>query len=162
MSNRLTKVQAADRLGISTKTLDRRIARGEFKTERESGGRRRVLIIMDSTSGNGLDTLDSVGDTNQDTSDNRSDVVQDMSRTNGATEPQPDVRALQDRITELEDLHEFDKERLVLADERIQDLRQMVQSSQQTIDRLTLALPAPQPPPHRPWWRFWGVRSESE
>ena len=162
MSNRLTKVQAADRLGISTKTLDRRIARGEFKTEREGGGRRRVLVIMDSTSDNDLDTLDSVSDTDQDTSDNRSDVVQDVSKTNGAGESQPEVPALKNRIAELEALHEFDKERLVLADERIQDLRQMVQSSQQTIDRLTLALPAPQPPPHRPWWRLWGVRSERE
>ena len=158
MSDRLTKVQAADRLGISTKTLDRRIARGEFKTERESGGRRRILVIMDSTSAGGLDTLDSVGDSDQDTSDNQSDIVQDMSRTNGATEPQPDVSALQVRIAELESLHEFDRERLVLADERIQDFRRMLDSAHQTIDRLTLALPAPQPPPSRPWWRFWGSR----
>ena len=169
MIERLTKDQAAARLGVSTKTIDRKIARGELKSEREPGGRRRVMVLLDIDES----TLDSLSDTTQETpdslsdtvhpmshkgSDSQSDTVQDTSRVNGVNGQQSEVEVLRTRVAELEALHQFDKERLVLADERIQDMRQMLASSQQTIDRLTLALPPPSSPPEAetsPWWKFW-------
>ena len=165
MIERLTKDQAAARLSVSTKTIDRKIARGDLKSEREPGGRRRVMVLLDTDE----PTLDSLSDTTQDIPDSLSDTVhpmshkgsdtvQDTSRINGVNVQQSEVEVLRTRVAELEALHQFDKERLVLADERIQDMRQMLASSQQTIDRLTLALPPPSSPPEpetSPWWKFW-------
>ena len=42
----MTREQAAQRLGISTRTLDRRIRSGEI--EREATGERRVYVLLDS------------------------------------------------------------------------------------------------------------------
>ena len=46
MLDKVTREQAAQRLGISTRTLDRRIRSGEL--EREATGARRVYVLLDS------------------------------------------------------------------------------------------------------------------
>ena len=57
----LTKAEACRELGLSLSTLDRRIAAGDLKTERESHGRRhRVYVVLDD---------EPPGDANDDGSD---------------------------------------------------------------------------------------------
>ena len=45
---RVTKTEAARILGVSARTVNRKIAAGELETERETTGRRRVLVLLDA------------------------------------------------------------------------------------------------------------------
>ena len=45
---RVTKVEAARILGVSARTINRRIASGDLQTEREDHGKRRVLVLLDA------------------------------------------------------------------------------------------------------------------
>ena len=45
---RATKVEAARILGVSERTVNRKIASGELDTERETTGRRRVMVLLDA------------------------------------------------------------------------------------------------------------------
>ena len=44
---RVTKIEAARFLGVSERTVNRKIASGELETERETTGRRRVMVLID-------------------------------------------------------------------------------------------------------------------
>ena len=45
---KVPKTEAARLLGVSARTVDRRIAAGELRTERQTSGRRRVLVCLDN------------------------------------------------------------------------------------------------------------------
>ena len=130
---KLPKIEAARVLGIAPRTVDRMIERGDLKTEREPYGRRRILVLIPS--------------------DKAARALQpDGPET--ATEA-----ALRERVRSLEELADFHREQLQLAEGRYQDLSesrrelsQMLRSAQDLNERLTLALPAPR---SRPWWKFW-------
>ena len=131
---RVTKIEAARRLGVSQRTIDRMIQRGELETERETHGRRRVLVILNAEELEGDTTLDGT------------DHVA----------LREELAAARARVRSLEELSEYHREQLTMAEGRNQDLVQLLQSNQETIDRLTLALPAAsQQEEARPWWRFW-------
>ena len=45
---RVTKIGAARILGVSERTVNRKIASGELESEREATGRRRVMVLLDT------------------------------------------------------------------------------------------------------------------
>ena len=86
---RVTKVEAARILGVSARTINRKIASGELQTERETYGKRRVLVLLDA---------ESVPDAPVDDSE---EVVQLRER----------VAGLQDLVDHLHDQLDFERER---------------------------------------------------
>ncbi len=131
---KVTKIEAARQLGVSQRTVDRMIQRGELETERELHGRRRVLVLL------------------------KADDVESHSILEGEDNAslREELAAARERVRSLEELAGYHKEQLTLAEGRNQHLVQILQSNQETIERLTLALPAAsQQEEARPWWRFW-------
>ena len=86
---RVTKVEAARILRVSARTINRKIASGELQTERETHGKRRVLVLLDAAS---------VPDAPVDDSE---EVVQLRER----------VAGLQDLVDHLHDQLDFERER---------------------------------------------------
>ena len=68
---KLTRDEAARRLGISTRTLDRRIGAGEIEVERETIGARRVYVLLDVDEG----TVEDVGETVEDTGETQIELA---------------------------------------------------------------------------------------
>ena len=58
----VSKARAAEILDVSPRTIDRMIGRGELETEREQGGRHRVLVRVDVDQAE-EDARDADGDT---------------------------------------------------------------------------------------------------
>ena len=63
MVDRLTREQAARRLGVTTRTLDRRIRAGDIDVERETTGSRRIHVLLDTveTPDNGVEPVETNG-----------------------------------------------------------------------------------------------------
>ena len=130
---KLPKLEAARALGVAPRTIDRMIARGDLAVEREPDGRRRTLVIV------------SAGDIEEPAALEESDA--------------PEVAALRERVRSFEELADFHREQLQLSESRYQDLAQrnqelvqMLKSSHDLNERLTLALPLPGA---RRGWKFW-------
>ena len=130
---RVTRSEAAARLGISKSTLDRVIKRGELTTETEQHGRRHtVWVLMD------------------DVSENPSGVTSEESGKHIGGDTGAENLALQAEVSGLRDLVELYRERLTDADWRYQELLEQLKT-------MTKALPAAQdaaPRPKRWWWPF--------
>ena len=124
---KLPKLDAARALGVAPRTVERMIARGDLETERESHGRRRVLVLVPADDVQGPPAL--------------------------GESAAPEVAALRERVRSLEELAGYHREQLQLSEGRYQDLAQMLKSSQDLSERLTRALPSPGA---RPWWKVWG------
>ena len=181
MTDRLTKDEAAARLGVSTRTVDRRIARGELQIEREADGKRRIMVLLNTDAANLSDTIldtsdtlsdrhGEVSDTTGDTSDILSDTVSPEDhgtyRKNGASPANTEMSGEylaeqlltsrheleleQERNRGLEELVEHLKEQVVIEQARYSEIYADMKSG-------ALALPAPK---SRPWWKFWGARTE--
>ena len=161
---RVPKLEAADLLGVSPRTVDRMITRGELETEREETGRRRIMVLIEQgeeepqggegyrTKGNGreLGAMLAVGPAEK--SGGSSELGVNFGGLEVPTPETLELIAARERIRSLEELAGFHKEQLNLAEGRNQHLVQLLRSNQETVDRLTLALP---PGRSRPWWKFW-------
>ena len=130
---RVTRNEAAARLGISKSTLDRVIKRGELTTETEQHGRRHtVWVLMD------------------DVSENPSGVTSEDSGKHIGGDTGAKNLALQSEVLGLRELVELYRERLTDADWRYQELLGQLKT-------LTKALPMATeetPRPKRWWWPF--------
>ena len=130
---RVTRNEAAARLGISKSTLDRVIKRGELTTETEQHGRRHtVWVLMD------------------DVSENPSGVTSENSRNHIGGDTGAENLALQAEVLGLRELVDLYRERMADADWRYQELLEQLKT-------MTKALPAAQgtaPRPKRWWWPF--------
>ena len=155
---RVPKLAAADLLGVSPRTVDRMIARGELDTEREETGRRRVMVLIEEDGdgsngeGRGNGTSYSPQLEGWDRSGRLLMAEGDLGVSNGPSAESLELIAARERIRSLEELTRFHKDQLNLAEERNQHLVQLLRSSQESVERLTLALP---PGRSRPWWKFW-------
>ena len=161
---RVPKLEAADLLGVSPRTVDRMIARGELETEREETGRRRVMVMIEQGRDEREGGHGSLINGNVPSPGSMLDV-EHPERNGGGPDPREDFSGMEvptrerleliaarERIRSLEELAGFHKEQLNLAEGRNQHLVQLLRSNQETVDRLTLALP---PGRSRPWWKFW-------
>ena len=131
---RVTRNEAAARLGISKSTLDRVIKRGELTTETEQHGRRHtVWVLMDDVSENPS------GVTSEDSSNHIGDDT-------GAAN-----LALQAEVLGLRELVDLYRERMADADWCYQELLGQLKT-------LTAALPVGEPtaPKAKRWW--WPFR----
>ena len=131
---RVTRNEAAARLGISKSTLDRVIKRGELTTETEQHGRRHtVWVLMD------------------DLSENPSGVTSEDSGKHIGGDIGAENLALQAEVSGLRELVGLYRERLTEADWRHQELLGQLKT-------LTAALPAGEPtaPKAKRWW--WPFR----
>ena len=130
---RVTRNEAAARLGISKSTLDRVIKRGELTTETEQHGRRHtVWVLMD------------------DVSENPSGVTSEDSGNHSGGDTGAENLALQAEVLGLRELVDLYRERMADADWRYQELLEQLKT-------MTKALPAAQdaaPRPKRWWWPF--------
>ena len=82
-ATRVTKLEAARILGVSERTVNRKIAAGELETERETTGRRRVMVLLDAEM-----------------------------HASAATDQSEEVIVLRERVAGLEDLVEYLHEQL--------------------------------------------------
>ena len=131
---RVTRNEAAARLGISKSTLDRVIKRGELTTETEQHGRRHtVWVLMD------------------DVSENPSGVTSEDSGNHSGGDIGAENLALQAEVLGLRELVDLYRERMADADWRYQELLGQLKT-------LTAALPAGEPtaPKAKRWW--WPFR----
>lgn len=163
---RLSKQEAATRLGVSTATIERRIQRGELQAEQEPHGTRyRVWVIFDEESPVETDV------------ETQSPQVQPVDATSDATpppaEPDPHVevvrlqeqlKSAQQRADGLEELAGFHRQALTDAEWRYHGILMELRQCQQNLAAVTRALPAPQdsqkenptiqPRRRRFWWPF--------
>ena len=137
---RVTRKEAASRLGVSKSTLDRMIKKGELETETEQHGHRHtVWVLMDDATEDISD--DSTGNTN-----GHSPVSSEHIRDDTGAEN----LALQAEVTGLRELVDLYRERLTDADWRYHEVLEQLKT-------MTKALPmAPEEPlpPKRWWWPF--------
>ena len=157
MAQKLTKMEAAARLGVSQSTIDRMIQRGELQIEREPhGSRHRIWVLV-----NGEDA-DASADMSGDASDNSPADSHDAS-----VDEMPDVAdmpeaielaVLRERLKNFEELADYHREQLKDSEWRYQQAMQQLVTSQRTMETLTKALPAAdsgrQYSPRRSWWPF--------
>ena len=157
MVQRLSKVDAAKVLQIHHSTIDRMIQRGELQVEREGHGRRaKVWVLLDSVP-EGVPIGSPAGSP-------YSPGGQPVSSSPASSGPPGDVSAgaelaaLRERVKGLEQLVEYDRQQLVDADWRYQQLLEQLSSSQRISENLTRSLPAgeltDEPAQRRRWWPF--------
>ena len=137
---RLSKLDAAGRLGKSPATINRMIERGDLTVEREPHGTRyKVWVLLDDESPDGSPTA------SLDTSD---DASSDISLLLELTQ-------LRERVKSLEELAEYHRQQIKDGDWRYQEAMQQLAAAQQVNQNLTLALPPAQTSSkRRSWWPF--------
>ena len=179
---RLSKLDAATRLGISPSTVDRMIQRGQLDAEKELHGTRyKIWVLLDDEPG------DSPHD--QPVDESRDEPPVDNDEPGDSPVPPPDLSAqieiatlreraksAEERAQTLEGLADYHKQLLTDSEWRFQEILQQLKQSQQNVAALTRALPAPtaeapredpdattiivdpepepEPTPHRRW-RWW-------
>ena len=165
---RLSKLEAAARLGISPSTVDRMIQLGEIEAEKEHHGTRyKVWVFLDDEAAD--ESLDEA----------MKDTTQSPDSPGDSSEPRIDESALgemeglrervkyaEERARNLEELTDYHKQLLADSEWRFQEILQQLKHSQDNVALLTRALPAPaeepifaelapeQPRRHRRWWPF--------
>ena len=154
---RLSKVDAAKVLQVHHSTIDRMIQRGELQVEREGHGRRaKVWVLLDGVS-EGVPMGPPAGSP-------YSPGGQPVSSSPALSGPPGDVSveaelaALREQVKGLEQLVEYNRQQLVDADWRYQQLLEQLSSSQRISENLTRSLPAgevtDEPAQRRRWWPF--------
>ena len=179
---RLSKLDAATRLGISPSTVDRMIQRGQLDAEKEPHGTRyKVWVLLDDEPGGSPsdEPRDSPPDQPVDESPEESPVNNDGS--GDLPVPPPHISAqveiarlseraksAEDRAKTLEGLADYHKQLLTDSEWRFQEILQQLKQSQQNVAALTRALPPPTadaprtivvdldstPRRRRRWWPF--------
>ena len=150
MVTRVSRNEAARQLGVSISTIDRQIQRGQLSIEKEPYGvRERVWVLLDEDAA----ALSS----------------EDLPVTAGATagdrlgESTGDyVRTLEHQVQSLQELADYRQKELQESELRFQQVLGNLTTAQQTIERMSRALPAPEETAagsrqSRGWWP-WGRR----
>ena len=138
---RVSREEAADWLGRSLRTIDRMIERGDLMVDREPAGtRHRVWVWLDSGA-----SVDASHDAPEDDTGSESMTVQ--------------VARLEERVRSLQGLIEQQREQIVQAEWRFQELMQRFEREQELASAVTRMLPAgeerkAESPRRRTWWRF--------
>lgn len=134
---RHTKKQAAEKLGVSASTIDRRISDGSLRTEREQHGRtHRVWVLLEDDEVE--EAIEGV--------DGMTDASPDKSAASGES---TELAVLRERCARLKELAEYRGELLVESEKRTQMLITELATAQRTSEALARALPPapPEPPP---------------
>ena len=130
MALRVSKRDAAQRLGVAPITIDRRIERGELATEREPWGtKERVWVLLDEET-----PVDSAEATDEPTELTPAAAPVDSEMVQ--------VRVLQERVNAQEQLIEMYKTQLTDAEWRYHQLAEQLATAQRTAETLSRALPA--------------------
>ena len=174
---RLSKLDAAARLGVSPSTIDRMIRRGELEAENEPHGTRyKVWVLFDGKScDSSLDQSHDEVVSNHvpsvDPPPDLSDPRHDESSLGKLTGLRERVKYAEERAQSLEELADYHKQLLADSEWRFQEVLQQLKQSQDNMATLMRALPAPaaepileepeqvavppvpEAPPRR--WRWW-------
>ena len=145
MVTRVSRTEAARHLGVSISTIDRRIQRGELSVEKEGyGSRERVYVLLDedSSARSAADAPMVAGAT----------VRGGLGDTTGAY-----VVTLEHQVKSLQELADYRQKELQESELRFQQVLGNLTTAQQTIERMSRALPAPEDTPlgprrSRSWW----------
>ena len=145
MVTRVSRTEAARHLGVSISTIDRRIQRGELSVEKEDyGSRERVYVLLDEDSAApsaanlpvtaAAAAGGSPGDTTADY-----------------------LRTLEHQMKSLQELADYRQKELHESELRFQQILGNLTTAQQTIERMSRALPAPEESApgarrSRSWW----------
>ena len=145
MATRVSRTEAARHLGVSISTIDRQIQRGQLSIEKEPYGiRERIWVLLDENSvadlaanspvTAGATAVGSLGDT-----------------TAGY------VRTLEHQMQSLQELADYRQKELQESELRFQQVLSNLTIAQQTIERMSRALPAPEESGtesrrSRSWW----------
>ena len=170
---RLSKLEAAMRLGVSPSTVDRMIQRGQLEAEKEPHGTRyKVWVLLDdeqtdepgdSPPGQPVDespdepvdeSPDEPVDESPDEPPDEPPVNNDQSRDSPPPPPhisaqvematlRERAKSAEDRAQTLEGLADYHKQLLTDSEWRFQEILQQLKQSQQNVAALTRALPAP-------------------
>ena len=165
MVQRLSKVDAAKVLQVHHSTVDRMIQRGELQVEREGHGRwAKVWVLLDGVAEGAPGDVAKDAPLASPTGSPRSLNGQSAGPSPAPSAPPTDVSAdvelaaLRERVKGLEQLAEYNRQQLVDADWRYQQLLEQLTSSQRISEGLTRSLPAAaltnEPSPRRRWWSF--------
>ena len=165
MVQRLSKVDAAKVLQVHHSTVDRMIQRGELQVEREGHGRgAKVWVLLDGVAEGAPGDVPEGAPMASPAGSPRSLNGQSAGPSPAPSAPPTDVSAevelaaLRERVKGLEQLAEYNRQQLVDADWRYQQLLEQLTSSQRISEGLTRSLPAAaltdEPSPRRRWWPF--------
>ena len=161
MVQRLSKVDAAKVLQVHHSTVDRMIQRGELQIEREGQGRgAKVWVLLDDIAEDAPAGTPSGPPAGPSRSLNGQSAGPSPAPSAPPTDVSADVElaALRERVKGLEQLAEYNRQQLVDADWRYQQLLEQLTSSQRISEGLTRSLPAAaltdEPSPRRRWWPF--------
>ena len=136
MQQRLSKLEAAQRLGVSPSTLDRMIRRGELEIEREGrGDRAKVWVLVPGLS---------------------SDAPGGQPVDAGPS-PEAELAAVREQVRALQELADYRGKLLDEAEWRYRELLEELRRSQTMLEGLTRALPpggTEESPRGWRWWRF--------
>ena len=165
MVQRLSKVDAAKVLQVHHSTVDRMIQRGELQVEREGHGRgAKVWVLLDGVAegapGDGPEGAPMASPAGSPHSLNGQSAGPSPAPSAPPTDVSAEVElaALRERVKSLEQLAEYNRQQLVDADWRYQQLLEQLTSSQRISEGLTRSLPAAaltdEPSQRRRWWPF--------
>jgi hypothetical protein len=137
----VTKKEAAERLGISIDTVDRRLKRGELcgKQQTRPQGFTWLIEVPDETYDQGAGEASPPLGTPVITPQSTPDKTREVHRLEEL------VAALKDEVSLLQHQLDAQQTQLESKDRQIGELHVLLQQA---------ALPAPRN--NRPWWRFWG------
>ena len=134
MQQRLSKLEAAQRLGVSPSTLDRMIRRGELEIEREGrGDRAKVWVLAPGLS---------------------SDAPGGQPVDAGPS-PEAELAAAREQVRVLQELADYRGKLLDEAEWRYRELLQELRKSQTMLEGLTRALPPGGTEESPRGWRWW-------
>ena len=165
MVQRLSKVDAAKVLQVHHSTVDRMIQRGELQVEREGHGRgAKVWVLLDGVAEGAPGDVPEGAPMASPAGSPRSLNGQLAGPSPAPSAPPTDVSAevelaaLRERVKGLEQLAEYNRQQLVDADWRYQQLLEQLTSSQRISEGLTRSLPAAaltdESSQRRRWWPF--------
>ena len=144
MTRRVTKLEAAAELDVSTSTIDRMIQRNELSIEKEPHGSRYKVWILLADEPSDKSTERS-GEDSGDSADEPSHLLE--------------LTTLRERVRNLESLDVYHREQLKESELRFQQLLQQLDTSQRTLETFTRALPAPEEASNSSTrWNWWPFR----
>ena len=155
MMKRLTKLEAAARLGVSPSTIDRMIRRNELSIEKEHhGSQYKVWVLIDGAIPGG-EAAGLAGGLANGAGGEADGLAAPAASEAGGAGGQPDmieVTILRERVKSLQELDVYHREQLKEAEMRFQLLLQ-------TMESLTRALPAPAATKNtNSFWSWWPFR----